>query len=90
MKAKLPVLLLLCAALAPAISACGDNTTIGAPTPTANAAQAASVTPVTQPGAGLGATAEAGMLTAVVNPTPILTPAPDVTATPSPTPTRTP
>ena len=95
MKAKLPLLLLLCVVLVLALGACGDNNdTLGAPTPTANAAQVASVTPVTQPNVGLGATAESNMLTAVINPTPILdrtpTPPPRASATPSPTATRTP
>ncbi|HEX8599773.1 MAG TPA: hypothetical protein VF952_14825 [Chloroflexia bacterium] len=92
MKATLPVLLLLCIVLAFALTACGDNNTLGAPTPTANAAEVASVTPVTQPNVGLGATAQSNMLTAVINPTPVmdLTPPPGASATPSPTPTRTP
>jgi hypothetical protein len=92
MKTKLPVLVLLCLALIPALSACGDNALKDA-TPSANAAEVASVTPVTQPNVGLGATAQANVLTAVVsNPTPItgLTPSPATSATPSPTPTPTP
>lgn len=92
MKAKLPALSTLCIALLPVLSACGDNNdTFGAPTATMNAAVAASVTPVTQPNVGLGATAESNMLTAVINPTPItgLTPLPMASGTPSPTPTST-
>ncbi len=93
MKAKLSLLAVLCITLMLSLSACGDNNnTLGAPTATMNAAAAASVTPVTQPNVGMGATAESNMLTAVVNPTPILdlTPTPGASATPSPTPTRTP
>ena len=92
MKTKLPALSLLCLALVPALSACGDSALKEA-TPSANAAEVASVTPVTQPNVGLGATAQADMLTAVVsNPTPItgLTPSPATSGTPSPTPTLTP
>ncbi len=92
MKAKLPVLAILCIALIPALSACGDATLKDA-TPTANAAEVASVTPVTQPNVGLGATAQANMITAAAaNPTPItgLTPSSATSATPSPTPTSTP
>ncbi|HEX8229633.1 MAG TPA: hypothetical protein VF826_10020 [Chloroflexia bacterium] len=91
MKATLPVLLILCIALGLALSACGDNNTLVTATPTANAAEVASVTPVTQPNVGMGATAESNMLTAVVNPTPIMdmTPSAGASATPSPTPTPT-
>lgn len=80
MKAKIPVLLLLCVALLPALSACGNGNQIGVPTPTANAAEVASVTPVTQPNAGMGATAQSNMLTAAVNPTPVGSPTSAATA----------
>jgi hypothetical protein len=87
MRAKLPALSMLRIALIAALSACGDSALKDA-TPSANAAEVASVTPVIQPNTGMGASAQANMLTAVVsNPTPItdLTPSPATSAIPSPT-----